>query len=124
MIDHLNLPVRDFAGACAFYRPVMAALGLRPLAFTEGEVLGFGDAHWRFGLVKAATPCPPLHLAFAAESPEQVRAFHAAALAVGAQDNGAPDLRPTYGAGYYAGFVLDPEGHNLEAVHRGGADGS
>jgi catechol 2,3-dioxygenase-like lactoylglutathione lyase family enzyme len=61
------------------------------------------------------------HIAFAASSPEQVDAFHAAALAAGGSDNGAPGLRP-YGGEYYAAFVLDPDGHNIEAVYHGPAD--
>lgn len=61
----------------------------------------------------------PVHVAFAADSREQVDAFHAAALAAGGRENGAPGLRPHYGEGYYGAFVLDPDGHNIEAVFHG-----
>ena len=59
-----------------------------------------------------------MHVAFGAESVEQVDAFHAAALAAGGTDNGGPGLRPEYSEGYYGAFVLDPDGHNIEAVTR------
>ena len=61
----------------------------------------------------------PVHVCFAADTQDQVDAFHAAALAAGGRDNGAPGPRPEYSAGYYGAFVLDPDGHNIEAVHHG-----
>jgi predicted lactoylglutathione lyase len=64
-------------------------------------------------------PAAPVHVAFAADSRRQVDAFHAAALAVGGRENGAPGPRPLYGEGYYGAFVLDPDGHNIEAVFHG-----
>ena len=63
---------------------------------------------------------PGLHVAFAAERRDQVDAFHAAALTAGGVDNGEPGPRPRYSAGYYGAFVLDPDGHNIEAVYHGG----
>ncbi len=73
-----------------------------------------GEGAFWFGSFGAAPG--PIHIAFAAASREQVRQFHAAALAAGGQDNGAPGLRPHYHANYYGAFVIGPDGHNLEAV--------
>jgi predicted lactoylglutathione lyase len=69
--------------------------------------------------ISTAYPTAAVHIAFAADRREQVDAFHAAALKAGGRDNGAPDLRPEYSDGYYSGFVLDPDGHNVEAVVHG-----
>ena len=72
-----------------------------------------------FALSTAYGTGAPVHIAFAADRREQVDAFHAAALAAGGRDNGAPGLRPEYSEGYYSAFVLDPDGHNVEAVAHG-----
>lgn len=118
MIDHFNLPVRDLVAARAFYDRVLATLGKGVLATEDGAV-GYGTRSWQFGLEQVAAPIPPLHLAFQAASRAQVDAFYEAACAAGATCNGAPGERPQYGAEYYACFVLDPDGHNTEAVFRG-----
>ena len=81
--------------------------------------MGFGTRNWNFGIVETAPPFPSIHLAFVAGSLEQVARFFEAALGVGGMPNGAPGLRPHYHSGYYAAFVRDPDGHNIEAVFRG-----
>lgn len=115
MFDHVGYNVTDFARSRAFYLSALAPLGLGLLA--EGEnwaMIGGPDGRlWIGAFGPAATP---IHLAFRAASRGAVEAFHAAALAAGGRDNGLPGLRPNYGPDYYAAFVLDPDGHNVEAV--------
>jgi catechol 2,3-dioxygenase-like lactoylglutathione lyase family enzyme len=114
-VDHLTLAVGDLARSRAFYEAALAPLGHHVELF-DGEP-AFGPAGSEDFLIRAGGPTtPPLHLAFGAPSRAAVEAFHAAALAAGATDNGAPGPRPQYHAGYYAAFVLDPDGHNVEAV--------
>jgi catechol 2,3-dioxygenase-like lactoylglutathione lyase family enzyme len=119
MIDHFNLPVAELARSRRFYERVLATLGYRFLV-QDGEAVGFGTNNWGFGIVVAPSPIPKLHVAFKAQSRASVDAFFGAALAVGATANGSPGLRSQYDANYYAGFVLDPDGHNVEAVCRDG----
>ena len=110
MFDHVELPVSDLAASTAFYRAVLAPLRIEQ---TEAdEYVEFGA----LGLFPQASP-QPLHLAFIAETREAVDAFHRAGLGAGARDNGGPGLR-RYAADYYAAYLLDPDGHNVEAVHR------
>ena len=126
MLHHISFPVADLAGAKALYGAALAALGYRLVA--EGErFVGFGtlDGEDAFALIRVDGPQaagPGFHLAFAAPSQAAVDGFHAAALAHGARDNGKPGLRPHYGAGYYAAFLIDPDGHRIEAVHKGAQD--
>jgi catechol 2,3-dioxygenase-like lactoylglutathione lyase family enzyme len=124
-IDHVKLPIADLDASRAFYSAALAPFGYR-LVYDGDESLGFGtgdggDDNEPFALQLGAPARAGTHIAFAASSPEQVDAFHAAALAAGGSDNGAPGLRP-YGGEYYAAFVLDPDGHNIEAVYHGPAD--
>lgn len=146
MFDHLGLVVSDLQRSRDFYLRALAPLGYGLVmsvdkAQTGGyEGHGFGPpqrpalwiGHGGAGSAGLGSgehaPTPPgddssgasgLHLALHAHSAEQVEAFHAAALAAGGRDNGAPGPRPHYGPGYFAAFVLDPDGHNLEAVYRG-----
>jgi predicted lactoylglutathione lyase len=118
MIDHFNLPVSDLGRSRSFYERV-----LRPLGFVfvmeDGAAIGFGRDSWEFGVVATAMPIQRLHLAFTAPSREAVDQFFSTAVAAGAACNGAPGLRPEYSATYYAAFIIDPDGHNVEAVHRG-----
>lgn len=119
MIDHLSLKVRSLARARAFYTAALAPLGYEVLAEHPG-VLGMGANEvpdlW---LVEDAENARPVHLAFTAQSRAAVQSFHAAALAAGGKDNGGPGLRPEYHPSYYGAFVLDEDGHNVEAViHR------
>ena len=121
-IDHVKLPVSDLDASRAFYPAALEPLGLRLVYDTEPS-LGFGrgdggDDDEPLALERAERPNVVSHVAFTATSPTEVDAFHAAALAAGGTDNGAPGERP-YGGYYYAAFVRDPDGHNIEAVFHG-----
>ncbi len=116
MIDHTGVGVTDIAKSKAFYRAALAPLGYALIMEWE-QYAGFGAPPKPDFWIAAGTPnVPPIHVAFRAENRPQVDAFHAAALASGGRDNGAPGLRPQYHADYYGAFVLDPDGHNIEAV--------
>jgi len=135
MLDHVSLRVADYERSKRFYVAALAPLGVTLAMESDSSGAGFRrdgiPAFW----VKqgapgsaggAATPgepgnCggPAVHVAFAANDRAAVDAFYQAALAAGARENGAPDLRPQYHANYYGAFVLDPDGYNIEAVcHR------
>jgi catechol 2,3-dioxygenase-like lactoylglutathione lyase family enzyme len=118
LIDHVHLIARDLAATRAFYAAALAALGRR----IEGEGDGwFWSDELFVSLAESATTAPThVHLAFQADDEDAVRRFHAAALAAGGRDNGAPGKRP-YHPDYYAAFVLDPDGNNVEAVYHGPA---
>jgi catechol 2,3-dioxygenase-like lactoylglutathione lyase family enzyme len=116
-LDHLKLAVEDLATSKAFYAAALAPLGAHALDYPNNEVAYGRPGEEDFILVAGGPTRPTLHIAFAARTREEVDAFHAAALAAGATDNGAPGLRPEYHDGYYGAFVLDPDGHNVEAVH-------
>lgn len=113
LIDHVHLRVADVERSKSFYRAALAALG-REITF-EGE--GFFASDELF-VDKADDYVTRVHLAFQADGPEMVARFHQAALAAGGTDNGAPGERP-YHPGYYACFVIDPDGNNIEAVWHG-----
>jgi catechol 2,3-dioxygenase-like lactoylglutathione lyase family enzyme len=123
MLDHIGFPVTDFARSKAFYARVLEPLGFRLI--TEVNLSEDGeDGYAGFGLdrphlwIGTGKPLAGrLHVAFAAKNRAEVRAFYEAALAAGGIDNGAPGLRPHYHENYYAAFVLDPDGHNIEAVN-------
>jgi catechol 2,3-dioxygenase-like lactoylglutathione lyase family enzyme len=119
MIDHLTLKVRNLATARAFYAAALKPLGYEVLMEFEG-VLGMGaDKKPDLWLAQDSENARPPHLAFSAPDRNAVDAFHAAALAAGAKDNGKPGIRKDYHPTYYAAFVLDENGHNIEAVvHR------
>jgi catechol 2,3-dioxygenase-like lactoylglutathione lyase family enzyme len=117
MIDHVNLPVSDLQASRAFYERCLQALGYR-LFMEDGEAIGFGVNSWGFGIVAATTSCPAMHIAFKAVGRGDVDRFFEAAIAAGGKPNGRPGLRPRYHKDYYAAFVLDPDGHNVEAVCR------
>lgn len=123
MIDHMGLVVSDPAAARRFYEAALAPLGYKvmmelPLAVTGGRVvLGLGvPPKPDFWLSNGEPNTPRLHVAFAAQTRQQVDAFYAAAMAAGGKDNGPPGPRPHYHKDYYGAFVLDPDGHNIEAV--------
>jgi catechol 2,3-dioxygenase-like lactoylglutathione lyase family enzyme len=114
MFHHVGLDVSDLEKSAAFYKAALEPLGLKPsteddesVAFGEGPVLYLTGG--RSKTIKA-------HLAFSAEDSGSVDAFHAAALASGGKDNGAPGEREYYAPNYYAAYVLDPDGNNIEAV--------
>jgi catechol 2,3-dioxygenase-like lactoylglutathione lyase family enzyme len=114
-LDHLWLRTKDVAAQKGFYDAVAPVVGLR-LAYDTPERVRFTDGSGSFSFVAGEPATERVHLAFAAPNRATVDAFHAAALAAGHRDNGAPGERPQYHAGYYAAFVLDPDGHNVEAV--------
>lgn len=118
MFDHVKVGVSDYAASKAFFLQALEPLGVA--AGAEGPpTYGIelrSDARASFCLFQTREKPAHLHLAFAAETRQQVDAFHRAALLAGGQDNGAPGLRPHYHANYYAAFVIGPDGHNIEAV--------
>lgn len=123
MIDHTGIHTKDPAKSRAFYEKALAPLGYAvlmevPKEYTGGlVVLGYGVAPKADFWVAEGTPEQPrVHTAFRAESHKQVDEFYAAALAAGGKDNGPPGPRPHYHQNYYGAFVLDPDGHNIEAV--------
>lgn len=116
MLDHISLSLTDIAKAQAFYAKALAPLGYKLVSEYEG---GFGiGGEGGSTIWAAAGPAqkPIAHLAFRAKNRKQVDAFHKAALAAGGRDNGKPGLRENYSPTYYAAFVLDPDGNNVEAV--------
>ena len=122
MIDHITFGVSDYARSTAFYDAALAPLGLKKLFVVPREhsngndACGYGDTRPFFWIAQDDPTRGKLHIALAARSRAAVDAFHAAALAAGGRDNGAPGLRPHYHPDYYGAFVLDPDGHNIEAV--------
>jgi catechol 2,3-dioxygenase-like lactoylglutathione lyase family enzyme len=119
MIDHLKLHVADPAASRAFYEAALAPLGYRVLLEPAPGVVGMGADRPDFWLAPADGPVRTGHVAFRADSEEQVQAFHEAALRAGATDNGPPGPRPQYHQNYYGAFALDPDGNNVEAVYHG-----
>jgi catechol 2,3-dioxygenase-like lactoylglutathione lyase family enzyme len=122
MIDHVGFPVSDYAASKAFYEKSLAPLGYG-LIMEIGEnemgapAAGFGiGGNPDFWIGGEGNVGNPVHVAIVARDRGAVDAFHAAALAAGGKDNGEPGLRPHYHPNYYAAFVLDPDGHNIEAV--------
>jgi catechol 2,3-dioxygenase-like lactoylglutathione lyase family enzyme len=118
-IDHLGFSVADYAVSRAFYDKVLATLGMKAMMeFPLGEggkTAGYGIGKPDFW-ISTGGGSGHLHIAFTAATREDVDAFHAAALAAGGKDNGAPGLRHQYHPNYYGAFVIDPDGHNIEAV--------
>lgn len=129
MIDHIGFDVADYPRARAFYERALAPLGMAVRAEVsraqsgDWEGCGFGvpgkPEFWIGSPASGEGLNRQVHVAFVVDDRKTVDAFHAAALAAGGKDNGAPGLRPHYHASYYAAFVLDPDGHNIEVVcHR------
>jgi catechol 2,3-dioxygenase-like lactoylglutathione lyase family enzyme len=125
MLDHVSLPVADMAAARVFYDAALAPLGFKRMMNFDAEqgnsASGYGTDHPWFWIGrevarKAAPVSQGSHVAFRAPSRAAVDAFYGAAMDAGAQDNGAPGLRPNYHPNYYAAFVLDLDGHHIEAV--------
>jgi catechol 2,3-dioxygenase-like lactoylglutathione lyase family enzyme len=116
MIDHTGIGVSDLARSRAFYERALEPLGYA-LLMEWGMHAGFGvPPKPDFWIGQGRANDPPLHVAFRAKDRATVDAFFQAALAAGGRDNGAPGLRPHYHPQYYGAFVLDPDGHNIEAV--------
>jgi catechol 2,3-dioxygenase-like lactoylglutathione lyase family enzyme len=125
MIDHVGFPVSDYERSKAFYAAALAPLGYVLLmevgqAENDHRAAGFGrDGKPDFWIGGEGGLDGVLHVAIVADDRATVDAFHRAAIAAGGADNGAPGPRPHYHPGYYAAFVRDPDGHNVEAVcHR------
>lgn len=131
MIDHMGVTVADLQASKAFYDAAFAPLGIGVVMSVSAEetgssaFIGYGPSQDRrdiqagkpsFWVSEGQGVTGPMHVAFLAASRAQVDAFHAAALAAGGTDNGAPGVRPHYHPNYYAAFVLDPDGRNVEAV--------
>ena len=116
VIDHLGLRVRDVEKSRAFYEKALAPLGYRVL-MDFGLAVGLGGPDGRpdfwLGKGEVETSC---HVAFSGRDRDAVDAFHAAALAAGGRDNGAPGVRAHYHPDYYGAFVIDPDGNNVEVV--------
>jgi catechol 2,3-dioxygenase-like lactoylglutathione lyase family enzyme len=120
VLHHMSFGVRDLVLAGAFYDAALGALGFRRV-FEDETAVGYGwvDGQDKFCLKLrpgAVAPGPGFHVAFSASSKAAVDAFHYAALLIGGQDNGTPGLRLQYGPGYYAAFLIDPDGYKIEAV--------
>jgi catechol 2,3-dioxygenase-like lactoylglutathione lyase family enzyme len=128
MLDHVGIAVADLGRSKAFYAKALAPLSIVVVAEVTAEQSG-GDAHAGFGaqgkpfflIGGGQRGSGPMHFAFTARSRAEVDAFYHAALAAGGKDNGAPGMRAHYHADYYGAFVLDPDGHNIEAVCHGGS---
>jgi len=123
MIDHATLSVRDFARSKAFYSRTLAPIGyelimdLSAATAQPEDVAGFGiPPRPDFWVAGGAQSVQPTHVAFRVATRALVDSFYRAAIAAGGRDNGAPGLRPHYHPNYYGAFVLDPDGHNIEAV--------
>jgi len=124
MIDHMTFRAKDIEKSKTFYEAALAPLGYK-LAFDgvhDGvRIIGFGyNGKIDTWLMDVKPTTGHTHLAWAAQSKEQVDQFYQAALKAGGKDNGAPGLRPHYHANYYGAFVLDPDGNNIEAVCHNG----
>ena len=121
VIDHLKIGVSDLERSRRFYAQALEPLGYRDLGpWGDGDPsreISFGPEGFDdFAISEFYEAGGQVHIAFAADTKDQVDAFHVAALAAGGRDNGAPGPRPEYSEGYYGAFVLDPDGHNVEAV--------
>ena len=123
MLDHIGLVVSDFKRAQAFYDAALAPLGIGVVMQVSAQETG-SDPYVGYGsggkpyfwMGSGGPPTGRLHVAFAAKDRSVVDAFYASAMAAGGRDNGAPGLRAHYHPNYYGAFVLDPDGHNIEAV--------
>ena len=115
MIDHVGLVVSDLERSKDFYAAALAPLGYSVFRAVESHV-GFGQEHPDFWISLRGEATGGAHVCFRCEDRAAVDAFHAAALAAGGTDNGAPGLRPLYHQHYYGAYVRDPDGHNVEAV--------
>jgi catechol 2,3-dioxygenase-like lactoylglutathione lyase family enzyme len=129
VIHHVDFTVSDLERSEAFYSRALAPLGMavvyrNPDNRRGGRTIGFGSGGDPFFCLRSgAAATTPMHVAFVAATRAQVDAFHAAAIAAGGADNGAPGLRAHYADAYYAAYVIDPDGHNIETVCRAGATG-
>jgi catechol 2,3-dioxygenase-like lactoylglutathione lyase family enzyme len=123
MFDHVGFPVKNFKRSIAFYSKALAPLGLEMVMEVTSDQPG-GKSHAGFGtegkpgfwISEGEVDKGSMHIAFKAKSRKAVEEFYEAAIKAGGKDNGAPGLRPHYHENYYGAFVIDPDGHNIEAV--------
>jgi len=116
MFDHLGFAVADFDKSRAFYLKALGPLGVGVVMEGDGYC-GLGrDRRPQFWIGRGDASPGRMHLAFTAKNRDEVRAFYEAAIKAGGKDNGPPGLRPNYHPNYYGAFVIDPNGHNIEAV--------
>lgn len=120
MIHHVSVGTNDLARSKRFYDAVLPIVGIQPMAGDAGG-LGYGNGTFHFSVQVPIDGAPATvgngsHVAFAVENRDMVDRFYAAALAHGGRGDGEPGLRPDYDANYYGAFVLDPDGHKIEAV--------
>ena len=126
IIDHTGVVVSDFDKSKKFYAEALAPIGFQKLFEFPAEVTGHTDVAGfgeppkpEFWISRGSPNVPPIHIAFRVAERAQVDAFYLAAIAVGGRDNGPPGIRAHYHPNYYGAFVLDPDGHNIEAVCHG-----
>lgn len=115
MIDHIGISVSNLETSVAFYQQALAPLGYELIMRFE-QFAGFGVGGKPDFWIGVGTPKDRIHIALRAKGRAEVRAFYDAGIAAGGKDNGAPGVRPHYHQDYYGAFVLDPDGHNIEAV--------
>jgi catechol 2,3-dioxygenase-like lactoylglutathione lyase family enzyme len=117
MHDHVGLKVKDFGKSKRFYEKALAPLGYRLQGEYDGPSAGFGAGEMTWLWISEGKPVSSnVHIAFASPTRAAVKAFHAAAMEAGGRDNGPPGIREGYSPTYYAAFVYDPDGNNIEAV--------
>ena len=122
IIDHVGLKATDYKRSMGFYVAALGTLGIKPVSeFTEGgsSYAGFGKERPTFWIGDGKEFRGEAHVAFIAASRSEVESFYTAAMANGGRDNGKPGLRAHYHPTYYSAYVLDPDGHNIEAVFHG-----
>ena len=120
MYDHISLKVRDFGKSLSFYRAALAPLGYEAQHLDEqGKSVGFGPKGAVALWIAEGTPPSSAHVAFVSPSRKAVAQFFEAGLKSGGKDNGKPGLRLDYAEDYYAAFLFDPDGNNVEAVTHG-----
>ncbi len=115
MIDHIGIEITNIETSVAFYTRALAPLGYE-LVMRVADFAGFGIGGKPDFWIGVGKPTNKIHVAIRAKGRGDVRAFYDAAIAAGGTDNGAPGVREIYHPNYYGAFVLDPDGHNIEAV--------
>lgn len=116
MIDHTGVLVSDLGKSIAFYEKALAPLGYVLIMKFEDKFAGFGVGGKPDFWIGAGSPTDKIHIAFRAKGRAEVRSFYDAGMGAGGKDNGPPGIREMYHPDYYGAFVLDPDGHNIEAV--------
>jgi len=118
MIDHVDIPVSDLEESRAFYEKAFLPLGFKVSFGEKGRFWAFDLAgQGLFEIHQEKDSFTKIHIAFRVQSRDSVHAFYESAMGAGAKDNGGPGPRPNYTPDYYACFIFDPDGHNIEAMH-------